>query len=165
MKESLGEARLATIFGSHSATRPFGQRSICESREEFQIRFAQFSRDQLRFLNWKNIAVIGGAVTACLMADSSKADSAFASSDIDLCFYGDSDKTLAELIKELHKAIVQADPAVPVSVLASGDSFSFVRGYPYRTIQILGIFDSLDDIMNGIDIDCNAVCYTGWYFR
>ena len=117
-------SRLEKFFPSHTETRPEGRSSICESRDAFLRNFSRFSHDQLRLLNWKNVAVIGGAVTACLLSDEEreKTGDAFASSDIDLCLYGEDHTSLVrpQKLKTIYDAIVKAIPDAPVSGTREG---------------------------------------------
>ncbi|KAL6052941.1 hypothetical protein QOT17_018272 [Balamuthia mandrillaris] len=161
-----------------SKAQRIGEPSIVTSRESFQQRMRVFSQGQLEGLNWDNVLVLGGAVVACLLptagtAEKESADSKDAlvrhfnqlfgeDSDVDLCLYGITDvELLASKLVEIHEAIVAAIPDVPVSVVSSGESITFLRHYPYWPIQLMGTFHSVAEVLHGIDLDCTAVAYDG----
>ncbi len=172
-----GETSVQKIFAEHSNGRAAGQPSVC-SEAQFKRKFDAFSHRQLRHVDWRHVAVIGGAVTACLMPGE-ECGAGFESSDIDICLFrrdssicSDPNSTdandddhdeldVSTKLKQLYEAIVRAEPSVAVHVISTREAVTFARGYPYRHIQVLGVFEHMDEIVRGIDVDCNAVCFDG----
>eukprot|EP01130_Rhizamoeba_saxonica_P015189 TRINITY_DN6771_c0_g1_i1.p1 TRINITY_DN6771_c0_g1~~TRINITY_DN6771_c0_g1_i1.p1 ORF type:complete len:674 (+),score=125.49 TRINITY_DN6771_c0_g1_i1:27-2048(+) len=154
------------IFGKE---RDVGLPSV-NNKSQFFINFECFSGGQLKGLNWNNVVVIGGAITACLQPIPPKYignereyfSSKYKSSDIDLCLYNLGEDECTEKIREIYQTIKKSHPEENVQIISNTESISFVRPPPFRMIQIMGNFDhGIAGLLSDIDIDCTAVAFDG----
>eukprot|EP01102_Stenamoeba_stenopodia_P014501 TRINITY_DN4821_c0_g1_i1.p1 TRINITY_DN4821_c0_g1~~TRINITY_DN4821_c0_g1_i1.p1 ORF type:complete len:317 (-),score=81.72 TRINITY_DN4821_c0_g1_i1:89-1039(-) len=114
-----------------------------------------------------DLVVIGGAVCACATPIPPEYEgkeeeyyekSGWGESDIDLCFVGEVEKSR---ILDFYESLKQSHPEVPVTITSTIEAITFSRHYPFRSIQIMGQFKHVYDVLSDIDIDCTAMAYDG----
>ncbi|CAK9103620.1 Uncharacterized protein R883 [Durusdinium trenchii] len=135
---------------------------------------ALFASELLRMINWDNVVVAGGAVSACMQEIPAKhsgslqakrdyfADMRYGSSDIDVFLYGleDPEEANAKLI-EVYEAIKLACPFLVVC-FRSTHAVTMVSQYPYRHVQVvLRMYSSIYEVLAGFDIDSCTFAYRG----
>jgi hypothetical protein len=143
-----------------------GSLAVGASFETFNNNFRIFSQGSLDKLEWQNIVVAGGAVTACLSKkkewDSKNGcEDAYPDSDIDIFLYGITETNAREKIIAIETAIRQSTRE-PTFAVRTNQTVTIISAYPIRHVQIiLRIYSSISEILAGFDVDSACTAYDG----
>eukprot|EP01103_Thecamoeba_quadrilineata_P014179 TRINITY_DN4154_c0_g1_i1.p1 TRINITY_DN4154_c0_g1~~TRINITY_DN4154_c0_g1_i1.p1 ORF type:complete len:638 (+),score=100.36 TRINITY_DN4154_c0_g1_i1:56-1969(+) len=153
------------------SARPSYGRAIVD-REQFGEQFEWFTNGVFKKdFDWSNCAVIGGCVAGALMPLASSCERTGESvakyyqdnyplSDIDIAIYGLSLDEFNKKLEDIYRYLTRESEKV--AILRSTKVVVFVKGYPYRNIQIVrGKWESLQNVLAFTDIDCTGVAYDG----
>ncbi|RIB26653.1 hypothetical protein C2G38_2064287 [Gigaspora rosea] len=153
--------------------RKKGELSICKGGiEAFKRNWNLFTEGSLYGLDWSNTIVSGGSVLACLLPLPAKDQKnlykirkhyteVFASSDIDIHFYGIDEETAKKKMQHIYETVCRNVPFKVICVRGK-HSVNIVSKYPYRHIQIiLKIYKTPAELFAYIDIASTCVAYDG----
>ncbi|RIB25411.1 hypothetical protein C2G38_2166058 [Gigaspora rosea] len=150
--------------------RKKGELSICKGGiEAFKRNWKLFTEASLDGLDWSNIIVSGGSILACLLPLDQKNHykirkhytEAFASSDIDIHFYGIDEETAKKKMQHIYETVCRNVPFKVICVRGK-NSVTIVSKYPYRHIQIvLKIYKPPAELFTNVDIASTCVAYDG----
>ncbi|KAF0516118.1 ankyrin repeat protein [Gigaspora margarita] len=153
--------------------RKKGELSICKGGiEAFKRNWNLFTEGSLYGLDWNNIIVSGGSILACLLPLPAKDQKnlykirkhyteVFASSDIDIHFYGIDEETAKKKMQHIYETVCRN---VPFKVICVRGKYcvNIVSKYPYRHIQIvLKIYKTPAELFANVDIASTCVAYDG----
>lgn len=147
-----------------------GSNAIC-TKEEFMDNYEIFTEGILECMNWNNLFMAGGSITALLtkIPDDIKTaeqkrnyyNKEYYKSDIDLYVYGlnetQANKKMFEIYENIKKVL-----SCDCTCIRSGKVVTIVSEYPYRHVQIvLRLFDSFAEILHSFDVDSCSVGFDG----
>ncbi|CAG8533706.1 4216_t:CDS:10 [Dentiscutata erythropus] len=153
--------------------RKNGQLSICKGGiEAFKRNWKLFTEGSLDGLDWNNTIVSGGSVLACLLPLPARDQNnlykirknyteVFASSDIDIHFYGIDEETAKKKMLHIYETVCRNVPFKVICVRGK-NCVNIVSKYPYRHIQIvLKIYRTPAELFANVDIASTCVAYDG----
>ncbi|RIB26652.1 hypothetical protein C2G38_1996880 [Gigaspora rosea] len=153
--------------------RKKGELSICKGGiEAFKRNWNLFTEGSLYGLDWSNTIVSGGSVLACLLPLPAKDQKnlykirkhyteVFASSDIDIHFYGIDEETAKKKMQHIYETVCRNVPFKVICVRGKR-CVNIVSKYPYRHIQIvLKIYKTPAELFANVDIASTCVAYDG----
>eukprot|EP00698_Gefionella_okellyi_P025514 TRINITY_DN9375_c0_g1_i8.p1 TRINITY_DN9375_c0_g1~~TRINITY_DN9375_c0_g1_i8.p1 ORF type:complete len:1171 (-),score=273.51 TRINITY_DN9375_c0_g1_i8:27-3338(-) len=141
------------------------------TRSTFEDNWNTFTKNVLRGMDWTGCVVAGGAVLACLLPDAIDTIAlrhnevsnkhGFGGSDIDMFICGLTEEQADRKIKEIYDSI-SANLDTNCNVMRTRHAITIVTSFPYRHVQIiLRLYQNMQEVIMGFDIDCCAVCYDG----
>jgi len=145
---------------------------VISTKDEFERNLDVFTNYAFANMNWNNILIAGGSILAMLSkipdefsVNDTKIfewyEKEYKSSDIDIFFYGLSDKDATKKLIEIYeniKKIVGND----IKCLRSTKAITILLPYPYRHIQlILKNHKTIAEILLSFDVDCSMFGYDG----
>ncbi|KAH3743951.1 uracil-DNA glycosylase [Pelomyxa schiedti] len=140
------------------------------SLKVFKANFSLFTRNLLRDIDWRNIALCGGSVLASLLLAPKTIPledwyfgehSLWKNSDIDLFLIGLTSELALEKIKSLYASLKKASGVEPCIILTK-NALTLAFGWPYRHIQIiLHLYKSIEDVLCSFDLDCVCFAFDG----
>ena len=138
------------------------------SKEKFAERFNLFTQGQLsEWKDWSNMVVVGGAVANCLLPVPSSFEQnvgyfyervAYKTSDIDIYFYGLTNKQFSKKLIKLYEFLKLNNPRM--IAVKTPHTVTFCSQYPNRHIQVvIGEWNSLEHILFEPDVDCSCFAF------
>ena len=150
-----------------SERRPDKCHALVDTLPVFRQNLQTFSQKSLDKLDWSNVVIAGGAVTACLLStpDATYSKEFYEQlhpcSDIDIFLYGLTKINAREKIKDIARCIRESTNNWNIATRTT-NALTIITGYPIRHIQIiLRIYNSISQILTGFDVDCACTAYDG----
>jgi hypothetical protein len=135
------------------------------NKEIFIKLFNKITLNQFANIDTSNMLIIGECINACidpLSYDYTKNDFniEWQKSDIDICYYNINRKYVYIKIINLYQALIKTYPDIPIIVTCNRQNIIFTRNDTrFKKIRIMGVYDSINNVLNNIDIDCSCFCY------
>ncbi|KAJ3508217.1 hypothetical protein NLJ89_g5876 [Agrocybe chaxingu] len=149
--------------------RQSGDPAVAPDLTEFLCNWEAFTTNSLRYMNWDNVVVAGGSVTACLLpynpAFLNNRGESFSThypkADVDLFLWGLNEEQAKEKMVQIYEAIRKAAPWKTI-VIRKKNTISIYSRHPFRVVQIvLRLYRSPSEILTGFDVDCACVAFDG----
>lgn len=142
--------------------------------DEFKLNLNCFTNGIFEKMDWNNVCVMGGVLSACVLPIPEKYrencftrrdyfhNIGYKGSDIDLYIYGLDEKAATDKLISLCNYFKELIPMCEISFLRTCYTVTIVTRFPYRHIQIVAkIYNNIPELLLGVDVDCTSICYNG----
>ncbi|KAI9032166.1 hypothetical protein DFJ74DRAFT_653493 [Hyaloraphidium curvatum] len=170
-KPDYEDVALPRLFSRHIKREGL---AVVPKLDEFESKVDVFTGGQLRYLDWSNVFLAGGAALAALvptpggvlLEDYYLSTPMHASADVDLFIYGvtvdEANAKLRQIFGAIEKAVKEQKPKSRVIAVRTQHTCTFVSDYPFRHVQVvLRIYKSPAEILMGFDVDACCAGYDG----